>query len=87
MTLNIPIQWKRATTVTGIRKRDCAEIRGRTGHILLLEGERSGEFLCGARIRNQLAHELLNVNTKTDEARVVTCQRCIKRAQQNKWAV
>lgn len=83
MALSLPVKFKPATPITGIAKKTAAEIRGKTAHILLLEdmGDRQrGEFLCGAEIKNWLAHEWFNLNSRY-EARTVTCRKCQRIAE------
>ena len=86
-SLRIPVKWKRARTISGVAKKTGAPIEGKLGHILLLEdwgAREKGEFLCGARIRNPLAHQLFNMNEWDIDAskyQRVTCQRCIRAAE------
>lgn len=86
-SLLIPVRWKRATTVSGVSKRTGAPIEGRTGHILLMEDwgeQKRGEFLCGAKIVNPLAHRLFNMGERDIEISKrerVTCRKCLKAAE------
>jgi|GEM_PF-6009010 hypothetical protein len=86
-SLRIPVKWKQAKTVSGVSKRTGAPIQGKVGHVLLLEDwgvREKGEFLCGARIRNPLAHRLFNLNERDVEAskyQRVTCQKCLAAAK------
>ncbi|SEN82864.1 hypothetical protein [Lihuaxuella thermophila] len=86
MALSLPVKFKPATPIRGIRKKSAAEIRGNTSHILLLEdlpNRKRGEFLCGAPINNKLAHEWFNINSRY-QAKTVTCQRCLAAAKRLK---
>lgn len=98
-SLKIPVRWKRAHRIGSLRRKAWADgYRSNSSeHVLLLEDlqdgklkRKRGQFLCGARIANLAAHQILNMSD-SDEQRSkrikVSCPKCLAIAQRWKSEV
>lgn len=93
-SLKIPVRWKRAHRIAALKRKAWADgyRSNSVEHVLLLDDlsdgrlkRKRGDFLCGARIANLAAHQILNMSDFDEQQRSkrqkVTCLKCLAIAQ------